>query len=713
MSLWHREWRRLRGSSLIRNTSWMVVGQGSSVLLQAAYFVMLARLLGAVQYGIFAGAFAFTSIVAQYGSLGTGVVFIRYVSGDRKVFAAYWGNILLVTVALGLLLTAVLYVIGHHLLNPYSAALVPLAGIANCLCAQLTTETGRVFQAFEQLQSTAMLSLLTSLMRTLAAGSLLLTLHHATALQWAVASTVVSIIAAGVAVANVSIRFGWPKFEARLFRMHALEGFGYSFAGSTTIFYNDIDKTMLSHAGMNLANGIYTMAYRVIDIGTIPVSAIQAASVSQFFQRGRSSLKSASDLSCRLLKRALPLSCLIAVIMFAGAPLIPKILGPGFSQSTSALRWLCLIPVFRSVQTLSGAALTGAGYQSYRTLAQVVAAALNFGSNLWLIPAYGWHGAAWSSLATDGAMGAMNLTMLQVLVWRETRGAKSRFCIRLLRDPVRMYSLCITLAQLAWLSVINHFLRAPITQQGGPVVSLTSYGKRIHTVHFTIESIGRGRVLPSRLILWLDDEVAFERLPAALRRLIDRGLEVKLCKNYGPHKKYYPYVESEPAFEAPLITADDDVLYPPFWLSGLMEAFRERPDLMHCYLAKVIALNDDGVAKYADWELSKSSEPSFRTVAHGLSGVLYPMSLLPTLKAAGDAFQRYCSKTDDLWLHVHALRQGHRVKQIRPQPCRFPTIPGTQKGGLWVENNNEGNDRAVRSTYTLRDIEILRTECNQ
>jgi O-antigen/teichoic acid export membrane protein len=110
--------------------------------------------------------------------------------------------------------------------------------------------------------------------------------------------------------------------------------------------------------------------------------------------------------------------------MFAGAPLIPRILGPGFSQSTSALRWLCLIPVFRSVQTLSGAALTGAGYQSYRTGAQVVAAVLNFASNLWLIPAYGWHGAAWSSLITDGAIGAMNLSILQGLLWKGAKRAR-------------------------------------------------------------------------------------------------------------------------------------------------------------------------------------------------------------------------------------------------------------------------------------------------
>jgi O-antigen/teichoic acid export membrane protein len=52
--------------------------------------------------------------------------------------------------------------------------------------------------------------------------------------------------------------------------------------------------------------------------------------------------------------------------------------------------------------------LTGAGLQSYRTIAQVIAAGFNFALNLWLIPQYGWHGAAWSSLATDATLGAMN-----------------------------------------------------------------------------------------------------------------------------------------------------------------------------------------------------------------------------------------------------------------------------------------------------------------
>ena len=252
---------------------------------------------------------------------------------------------------------------------------------------------------------------------------MLLTLHHAIAWQWALVSLIISAVAAVTAIGNVTRHFGSPAFSFRPFADHGLEGLGYCFAGSTTVVYNDIDKVMLSHYGMNVANGIYTMAYRVIDMASIPISSIQAATIARFFQCGRTGLPEAAAFSHRLLKRALPISSMLAVGMFVTAPLIPRVVGPGFAQSVSALRWLCLIPVFRSIQILSGAALTGAGFQSYRTAAQVVAAGFNFSVNLWLIPAYGWRGAAWTSLATDAAIAAMNSAILRALVSRKSKNA--------------------------------------------------------------------------------------------------------------------------------------------------------------------------------------------------------------------------------------------------------------------------------------------------
>lgn len=50
---------------------------------------------------------------------------------------------------------------------------------------------------------------------------------------------------------------------------------------------------------------------------------------------------------------------------------------------------------------------------------------------------------------------------------------------------------------------------------GAPIVSLTSYGERVAISYLAIESILKGRLRPSRIILWVDDEETVEHLPAA------------------------------------------------------------------------------------------------------------------------------------------------------------------------------------------------------
>src|ERR1700736_1552580 len=86
---------RARKSVLVQNSMWLFAGQGSSFLVQALYFVLLARLLGTSQYGLLAGAVALVAVVSQYSPLGSGLLFLRYVSPDHSRFRMYWGNILM------------------------------------------------------------------------------------------------------------------------------------------------------------------------------------------------------------------------------------------------------------------------------------------------------------------------------------------------------------------------------------------------------------------------------------------------------------------------------------------------------------------------------------------------------------------------------------------------------------------------------------------
>jgi hypothetical protein len=260
------------------------------------------------------------------------------------------------------------------------------------------------------------------------------------------------------------------------------------------------------------------------------------------------------------------------------------------------------------------------------------------------------------------------------------------------------------------LSRLHLASQEPVVSREGPVVSLTTYGQRVETVHLTIESIARGRLLPSRLILWLDDEALFKNLPQSLIRLQRRGLEVCMAGSYGPHTKYYPYLESCQDFNLPLVTADDDILYPGYWLEGLVRAYAERPDLINCYRARVIALQEKGFAPYEEWRMCHSSAPTVRHLATGVSGVIYSPEFLAVLKQAGAAFQSCCPKADDLWLHVQALRSGYQVRQFVRDFLDFPMIPGTQHMALQNYNRGgrgSGNDRQAAVTYNPQDLDIL------
>ena len=90
--------------------------------------------------------------------------------------------------------------------------------------------------------------------------------------------------------------------------------------------------------------------------------------------------------------------------LFLFAPVVPHVLGKQYAQSISALRWLAVLPLLKTVHSFFADALTGAGYQRLRTMIQIAVALFNILINLWIIPAYSWLGAAWSSIASDAAL---------------------------------------------------------------------------------------------------------------------------------------------------------------------------------------------------------------------------------------------------------------------------------------------------------------------
>lgn len=240
-------------------------------------------------------------------------------------------------------------------------------------------------------------------------------------------------------------------------------------------------------------------------------------------------------------------------------------------------------------------------------------------------------------------------------------------------------------------------------------VSLTTYGARFSLVHQTIESIASGAVRPRRLVLWLDDEDLLENPTPGLQRLADRGLEIRPAPALGPHKKYFPAVmEAAPGENELLVTADDDVIYPRYWLQELVESAGRNPGTVRCFRARRVVMRDGILQSYQQWRDCWGTTSSVHNVAIGGSGVAYPAVMIHALRAAGRGFLECAPSADDIWLHRIAVEAGIPVGQVRRRPRHFPTVPGSQSVSLVSVNvDGGGNDRQIRATYTPRAVQIL------
>ncbi len=280
------------------------------------------------------------------------------------------------------------------------------------------------------------------------------------------------------------------------------------------------------------------------------------------------------------------------------------------------------------------------------------------------------------------------------------RGQTSSIADRLL---LRTQQLSRMVQLLRW----NLTSKRPAVAPGGPVVSLTTHGARARTVAFTLESIAQGDVLPSRLILWLDEPALVENPSAMLRRLRSRGVEIRHAENFGPHTKYYPFVASQPTFELPLVTADDDVLYSADWLALLKARHVQFPELVHCHRARVVGIANGQFTPYQGWDECTTTEPSHRHFSIGMAGALFPAAVLQELRQRGDSFRQSCPRADDIWLNAQALRVGAKVQQVHSAPEYFMLLPGTQNMGLLHSNFEGGNDTALRAVYETTDLTHL------
>lgn len=406
-------------STLARNAVWMLGGQGFKLLIQALYFTIIARSLGAQNYGAFVGVVGLVGILLPFATMGSGFLLIKNVARDKRQFQRNFGCALLTTMLSAAFSFAVVVGISHFLFpSKIPTKLVMMVAASDLFCASIATICAHAFIAFERMKWTASINVMLSALR-LAAAVVLATAHrNPTALEWGEFYLSSTTIVALVAFILVLTKLGAPAFAFARPATEIREGFYFSVAQSAQTIYNDIDKTMLARLSTLEATGIYGAAYRLIDVSFTPVAAVLVAAYPSFFRVGVDGIPATLRYMRPLMLRALGYATFVAFVLVVGAGGVPVILGKEYRLTSEALRWLAVLPLLKAIHSFLADALTGAGYQALRTAITASVAVFNVCINIWIIPAYSWRGAAWSSIASDALLLGAFATTIFVLVRR-------------------------------------------------------------------------------------------------------------------------------------------------------------------------------------------------------------------------------------------------------------------------------------------------------
>jgi O-antigen/teichoic acid export membrane protein len=388
--------------ALARNTLWMILGQGVRILVQFAYFVLIARILHRGGYGAFAGAVALVAVLAPFAGWGSGNLLVKNVARDPASFPRYWGRALMVTSCSAGLLTLLALALAWLILpSAVSLSIVLWVAISDLFFTRVLDTAALAFQAVHKLFKTALLSVLFSVAKLIGVVLLWQLSGDDKLATWSLLYLASSAVVAVGGTLWVTLELGAPQWDMAGWRREFGEGFYFATSFSAQRIYMDSDKALLTRLGSLEAAGIYTAAARIVEVAFIPVYSLLAAAYARFFTTGQQGVKGTLELSRRLLPYAVAYAAAAGIGLYVLAPLLPWLLGADFAESVGAIRWLAVIPLLMTLHRFAADSLTGAGWQATRTHIEFGAAALNVLLNLIIVPIYSWRGTAWVTIFTE------------------------------------------------------------------------------------------------------------------------------------------------------------------------------------------------------------------------------------------------------------------------------------------------------------------------
>ena len=403
-------WLRLPFGALGRGTLVVTVGLWSRALLQGLYLVLVSRWLEASGYGLFSGSASAIVLFAPLANLGMGFVFTDYAARRNISLSVLWSQVLrlswLSTILIALVVVILAVLVLPVRLGPFAMALiavseliaVPLIAVAS---AALMTKgrAGSAAAAVGLVPAVRCAGILALMAMGAAASVQLLVVVHclgsACVAIWALRVTRSTLLAEN----DLSLSGKLPS-GGRLLK----DGFYYALGNTMGISYSEVDKVFMLQALGAETTGNYTVAFRVVAVLALPISALLSSATPRLFAEhhtgaGRRVLKAvvASGLCYALVASAMVLLL---------APVMPIVFGMSYTTSSHLATLLSAWLPLSVLHVCGSIALVTSGRKALRLTVESVGMGLIIFLNVLLLPSLGVEGAITAVLSGECLMGA-------------------------------------------------------------------------------------------------------------------------------------------------------------------------------------------------------------------------------------------------------------------------------------------------------------------
>lgn len=387
-----------RITRLIQN---LALFSGSTTLAQfimMVYFIILARVLGPSELGVFSSAYSLAMLSSFFLSLGMDTWLLRKAGMFNEV-ALISGSVLKIKAAIGLVWGAVL-VIGAPIVRPDLYHLPLMLVCAIDIWSDISFNT--VIQALNVQRRMKTVSWLMFLSRGGRLFGLLVLMSFGvnTAILFALTRCAASL--AGLIAALAVHRPVFRRSEMVPTRDVISESMPFALSEFLAMIYTNVDITLIALMMGAREVGLYTPASGIIRaLFVVPNAMFNmfVPSMTRLNEENPSRFR-AHLRSLFIGYAGLGLAMWLAVWV-VGQWMIPLLLGHEYDFTGRLLTILSPIMFLKSVGFACAVVIVAVGWQGKRLLPQLISAIINGAANVILIPAFGIIGVSWVYVASE------------------------------------------------------------------------------------------------------------------------------------------------------------------------------------------------------------------------------------------------------------------------------------------------------------------------